>query len=229
MAEEQQTASVEQQSSDGDTLDQVYEKFNVDKMASDFNPQPQRQQMQPAPQAQTSMGAEIPDPILDQAGFKSYLHRQHSEQARALSNLTLTQRQLAVGEYRRKIEADIQSAVSQVREKVGADVDNEFIEVQLDYKSRKDPRFMALFNNRDRNPAAWKAALSAVGNEMKTKNQFRSDPQLVENVRAAKQSTQSSLTSRNSGDDSDPIGKRLSGAKSAAEFDNLWSQMRNQI
>ncbi len=225
MAEEQQSVSSEQPTSDSQTLDQVYQKFNVEETARSFSPQ---QHQEPAAQpAQTAqpMGTEIPDPIMDAAGFKAYLAKQSTEHSRALAQLTQTQQQLAVGEIRRKNEADVKSAVSQIREKLGADVDDEFIEVQLDYKSRKDPRFMSLFQNRDKNPAAWRAALNAVGNELKSKNQFRSDPQIAENVRAAKQSTQSSLTSRSSGDDSNPIEKRLTAAKTPAEFDQEWRRM----
>lgn len=225
MAEQEQSVSSEQQTSSDVTLDQVYEKFNVEEQANTFSPQPQ--ETQHAPTAQPSIGAEIPDPVMDQAGFKAYLAKQNTDYGRALSNLTQTQQQLAVGEGRRKVEADIKSAVSLIRDKLGADVDDEFIEVSLDYKSRKDPRFMSLFKNRDKNPAAWRAALGAVGNEMKTKNQFRADSQLTENVRAARQSTQSTLTSRNAGDDSNPAESRLSKAQSEADFNREWSQLRN--
>lgn len=226
MSEEQQSVSSEQPTSDSQTLDQVYEKFNVEETARSFSPQQQHQQptAQPAPTA-PPMGTDIPDPIMDAAGFKAYLAKNHSAHAQALAHLTQTQQQLAVGEIRRKNEADVKSAVSQIRDKLGQDVDDEFIEVQLDYKSRKDPRFMSLFQNRDKNPAAWRAALNAVGNELKQKNQFKSDPQIAENVRAAKKSTESSLTSRNQDDGANPIEKRLQNAKTPAEFDQEWRRM----
>jgi hypothetical protein len=218
--EEQQTVSDEQQSSDK-TLDQVYKEFNVEETASSFNPAPQAQ---PAVTQQPT-GAEIPDPILDQNGFKSYIAKQNSEYSQALSQLTAAQRQIVAGEMRRREEADIKSAVAQVREKVGSDMDDDFIEIALGQKARKDPRFLSIFQNREKNPAAWRAALGAVGNEMKSKFQFKADPQLTENVRAAKQSTQSSLTSNRS-DNTNPIEQRFEGATTQAEFDRLWSQLR---
>jgi hypothetical protein len=218
--EEQQTVSDEQQSSDK-TLDQVYKEFNVEETASSFNPAPQAQPA--APQQPT--GAEIPDPILDQNGFKSYIAKVTTEHSQALSQLTAAQRQIIAGEMRRREEADIKSAVAQVREKVGSDMDDDFIEIALGQKARKDPRFLSIFQNREKNPAAWRAALGAVGNEMKSKSQFKTDPQLTENVRAAKQSTQSSLTSNRS-DNTNPIEQRFENATTQAEFDRLWSQLR---
>ena len=228
---EEQSVSTEQQTSEEQTLDQVYKQFNVEESASNFNPQPQQQtqpQAQPAPQAQP-MGAEIPDPVLDQAGFRSYLAKQNTEYSRALSQLTQTQQHLHVAELRRREEADIKSAVSQIREKVGSDMDEDFIEIALGQKARKDPKFHSIYMNREKNPAAWRAALGAVANEIKSKYQFRADPQLTENVRAAKQSTQSTLTSKDAGDDSNPIEKQLKGAKSQAEFDNEWRRLQSQM
>ncbi len=135
-----------------------------------------------------------------------------------------TIQQLTVGETRRKVEADIKSAVSTVKERLGADVDDDFIEVALDVKSRKDPRFMTIFQNRERNPAAWKAALGAISNEMKSKYSFKADPQLTENVRAAKTHTQASQTKSQKDDGSNSLEKQLAGAKNAAEFDAIWSR-----
>lgn len=225
---EEQSVSTEQQTSTEPTLDQVYKQFNVEESASSFNPQPQPQpQAQPAPQAQP-MGAEIPDPVLDQAGFRSYLAKQNTDYSRALSQLTQTQQQLHVAELRRREEADIKSAVSQVREKVGSDLDEDFIEIALGQKARKDPKFNSIYMNREKNPAAWRAALGAVGNEIKSKYQFRADPQLTENVRAAKQSTQSSLTSKDV-DDSNPVESRLKNTKSQAEFDREWSRLQSEM
>lgn len=227
MAEQEQSVSQEQQTSTEPTLDEVYKQFNVEEAASNFNPTP-IQAAQPAAQPQQQpLGTEIPDPVLDQNGFKAYLAKQNSEYSKALSQLTQYQQQIAVGEMRRREEADIKEAVSTVREKIGDGIDDDFIEVALGQKARKDPKFMSLYQNRGKNPAAWKAALGAVGNEMKSKFQFRTDPQLAENVRAAKQSTQSSLTSTQN-DDSNPLEKALSGAKSQQEFDRIWSQMQRQ-
>lgn len=229
MAEqESQSPSVEQVTSTEPTLDEVYSQFNVEAESSSFNPQVQHQQpaAQPAAQPQPSPGTEIPDPVLDQNGFKAYLARQGSEYKTALSQLTQAHQRIAVQEIKRREEADIKAAVSHVREKVGEDFDDDFIEVALGQKARKDPKFLAIYQQREKKPDAWKAALSAVGNEMKSKFTFRTDPQLAENVRAAKQSTQSTLTTSERAD-AGSLQSRLDNAKSQGEWNQIWQQAQS--
>jgi hypothetical protein len=227
MAEQAQSVSDTQQTSNEPTLDDVYKQYPVEQEANQFNPQNfQSQPAQPTAQPQTPMGTEIPDPVLDQAGFKAYLAKNAQEQAKALSTLTQTQQQIAAMEWRRREEADIQSAVSTIQSKVG-DVDSDLIESFLNMKARKDSRFASIYQNRGKNPQAWNAAQMAVANELKGKTQFRTDPQLTENVRAAKQSTSTSLTTKDTGDAQTPVEKALAGAKTQAEFDQLWAQMRS--
>ena len=225
MSEEQQSVSGEQQTSNDQTLEQVYQKFNVEQESQNFNPQPAHtQQVTQTQQATSPIGAEIPDPVLDPNGYKSWQANQNSEIRKGLSQLSQVQQQLAVTEVKRREEADIQRAVSKIQEKV--DLDPDFIEIALGQKARKDGRFQAVYQNRHKNPAAWDAALGAMANEMKGKYSFRADSQLTENVRAAKQSTQSSsLTAKNSGEAKNPIEDRLSNAKSAREFDAEWQRI----
>jgi hypothetical protein len=225
--QEQQASQDEQPASDDATLDDVYKKFNVEEAATTFNPPAQQYQAQPAQQQQAApLGGEIPDPVLDQNGFKAYIAQQNTQVSTALRNLTQLQQQQYVAETRRREEADIKTAVSTVREKMGGEVDDDFIEIALGQKARKDAKFASLYANRDKHPAAWKAALSAVGGELKTKFQFRSDPQLAENVRAAKHSTQSSQSQRNAGS-SNSLDDRFAAAKSQADFDREWRQMQS--
>ena len=61
------------------------------------------------------------------------------------------------------------------------------MEIALGLKARRDPKFMSIYQNRHKNPAAWNAALGAVAGEIKSKVQFRQDSQLTENVIAAKE------------------------------------------
>ena len=232
MAEEAQGSSTEQTTStegNEQTLEQVYEKFNVEEHASEFHPQQQPQQRveQQQPQhQQPPLGAEIPDPVLDQAGFKSYLAKQDSTVKQTLAGLSQFQQQLYVQEQRRREEADIRSAVQTVKEKIG-DIDDDFVEIALGQKARKDPKFLSIYQNRGKNPGAWKAALGAVANEFKGKYQFRQDSQLTENVRAAKQSTQSSLTAKESASNN-PIEQKLAEAKTDAEFQRYWDTFKSQ-
>ena len=227
MAEQEQRTSTEQSTSDEQTLEQVYQKFNVEETANQFQQEPVRQQPQQDSHQnqQQPLGGEIPDPVLDQSGFKSWLATQNRELKQTLGALQSTQQQLAVSEYRRREESDIKSAVQTVKERIGTDVDDDFVEISLGVKARRDPKFAAVYAQRHKNPAAWRAALGAVANELKGKTQFRQDSQLTENVRAARQSTQTSLTSKETSSDN-PMDKRLSEAKSQREFEQIWSEMQ---
>lgn len=216
--EEQQATSQEQTPSTEPTLEQVYQEFKVDDVVQQFQPQ-QPMPQQPVPQAQPA----IPDPVLDPNGFKAHIARM--EAAPNLSRMALQEvASLKQMLARSQEEADIKSAVSKVKEKLG-DADDDFIEIALGQKARKDQKFAALYANRHKNPQAWNAALTAVGNELKGKFSFRADSQLTENVRAAKQSTQSSLTAKDDGSAS-PDEKRFEG-KSGRDFDQEWSRYVN--
>lgn len=220
----------EQSPEQAETLDQVYAKFNVDQQAQEFSPQrqaPQQPQYQAPPvqpQTMESFGAAIPDPILNPDQHKAWLASQNAQIRQALSSLHGAQQQMAAERMRQKEEADIQKAVQTVKAKVEG-VDDDFIEIALGQKARKDPRFLAVYNNRDKNPQAWNAALNAVSNEFKQKFAFKPDAQIAENVRAAKQSTQTSLTTRDqSGGNS--LEKRLEG-KTGREFEAEWRRIVN--
>jgi len=227
-AAQEQAVSTEQPASTEkvQSLDEVYKQFNVEESASDFKPQPAQQLRQQPAAEPHAMGAEIPDPVLDQAGFKAYLAKQDSTVKQTLAGLTQFQQQLYVQEQRRSEEADIKSAVQTVKAKIG-DIDEDFVEVALGQKARKDSKFNSIYQNRRKNPQAWNAALSAVAAEFKGKYQFRQDPQLAENVRAARQSTQTSLTSKESVTDNSIEG-RLNKAKTTAEFDNEWNRIKSE-
>ena len=230
MSEQTQSTSTEQgtstEAAPEQTLEQVYKQFNVEETAQQFQPQPQSAPQQPSQPAapQQPMATEVPDPILDPQGFKSWSATQAKSTQEALSRLHQTQQQIYVAEMQRREEADIRSAVQKVQEKVG-DIDPDFVEIALGQKARKDPKFMSIYQNRHKNPAAWNAALGAVASEFKGKYQFRQDPQLTENLRAAKQSTQGSLTTRDTGS-ANPIEERLGSAKTQAEFDRMWREMQ---
>ena len=242
MSEQEQSSSPEQTTSteaapanaastEPETLDQVYSKFNVDQQASEFSPQrqsaPQQQsqpQYQPQVQNQTMEAFGVPDPILNSDQHKAWLLSQNAQVRQALSSLHQTQQQMVADQVRRKEEADISKAVSTVKAKVGEGVDDDFIEIALGQKARKDPRFLAIYNNRDKNPQAWNAALNAVSNEFKKTFAFKPDNQLAENVRAAKQSTQSSLTTRSDNRSGNPLEQRFEG-KTGRDFDAEWRRL----
>lgn len=227
MEEQKQTTSTEQSSSDKtqsevQSLDQVYKQFNVEAEAERFQSQAQVQtqnQLQKQSQEVT-----VPDPVLDAEGFKKYQSAQSQSIQQAVSSIKGELSALQGERLRRQEEADIKSAVERFRSITGEDIDADMAEVALGQKARKDPRFLAVYQNRSKNPQAWSAAVAAYANEFKSKTQFKTDPTIAENLRAAKASTQGSQmksqTDEPQGDES-----RFKG-KTGREFDREW---RNYI
>jgi len=222
MTEETQTPSTEQATSTETTLDSVYKEYGIEEQASNFTetvrPQAKVEETKPDPI--------IPDPTLDPDGHKQYMlteHREKSELSKALHEVKGFIGQQNAAAMRAKEEADIKKAVSKVKES-GFEAGDDFIEIALGQKARQDPKFMTLYQNRDKNPQAWSKALGAVANEFKGKYAFKTDPQLTENTRAAKTSTQNMATTRtqSSGDDA-----RFEG-KTGAAFEREWAAYTNQ-
>lgn len=221
MTEEvQQTSNEPSVSPSEPTLEDVYQTYKVEDAASQFQAQPNPQ---PQPQSRPLDEATIPDPVLDSQGFKNWQAQQTGQLRQAV--LEARGQSEAVARYlsQQKEEADIQKAIGTVKSKV-PDLDDDAIEIALGIKARKDQRFMQIYKNRDKNPQAWNAALGAVGNELKSKFQMRTDPQLTENVRAAKASTQTSLTT-NQQDSGNPLEKFLNDSKDSRDFESRWNKL----
>ena len=219
---EEQTSSQEQSSSEqSQTLDQVYQQFNVEAEAQSFHPQKEQVQQQAAPVQQNPA---VPDPVLDPSGYKAWSSQQSQFVQQALSQIQGKLSQFERERLVQREEADIKSAVQQFKTVVG-DVDEDIAEVALGQKARKDPKFLTVYQNRSKNPQAWNAAVKAYANEFKGKNQFKVDPQIAENQRAAKQSIQGSQTTQQkeepSGDDA-----RFKG-KGGSAFTQEWSKYVN--
>lgn len=218
--EEQQSSQEQTASTEVQSLDQVYEKFNVEAEAQSF--QPAKETVQPV--APVQQNPTVPDPVLDPAGYKQWASSQHEFTQKALSSLTQKISQYERSQVVAREEADIKQAVSKFKA-VAGDVDDDVAEVALGHKARKDPKFLSVYQNRGKNPAAWNAAVSAYANEFKGKYSFKSDPQLAENQRAAKLSTQGSQAKQKdetpSGDEGRFHGKR------GKDFEAEWSRYVN--
>ena len=226
MSEEQttQTTSTEQSSSTEapQSLDQVYKQFNVEEAAQTFQPkQAQTQQLQTQTQQKTEVA--VPDPVLDSEGFKKWQGNQSQNLQQALSSVQGELTAIRVERLRSKEEADIKSAVQRFKSVAGDDVDEDVAEIALGQRARKDPKFLTVYQNRDKNPVAWNAAVSALANEFKTKNQFRIDPTIAENQRAAKQSV-GSQAKQSQDTETNPLESKLKG-KTGREFEREWRNL----
>jgi len=217
-AKEQQVSN--EQPASTETLDSVYQKYNVEAEAQTFNPQrEQKQTTQPVKQAEVP----VPDPVLDQNGFKQWAGNQNQFVQTALQSLQGELTQYRVEREAARTEADIKHAVQQFKNVTGEEIDDDMAEVALGQKARKDPRFLSVYNNRSKNPNAWNAAVKAYANEFKGKASFKIDPQIAENQRAAKQLSQGSQ-SKQADDTENPMEAQLKG-KVGREFDNAWRRL----
>jgi hypothetical protein len=191
------------------SLDDVYRKFDVDKMASDFaqTSQPAPQQ---APQPTVYQPAEpvVPDPVTDSEGFRKYASQDYQNRVALQKTLQSVDQKFTAYEQERtraKVEADVKEAADILC--ADLNVEPEVAEALLDGRARKDPKFQALWSMRDKKPEAWKAAVKAFSKEQEGKFQLRADPQLVENQRAMKTAQQQMATGARPESKSDALGK----------------------
>ena len=198
------------------TMADVAKKYNVEEEAKSF--QPQVQTVQPPVQQFQQPTQSIPDPITDQAGWERY-------QAHRSTVIDGTLRELAnsVSEIKKQAEQDklnveVNKAVAKVTDKLK--IDPIYTEILLEKKYRDDKIFKRIWDNRNMNPKALEEALDVIASEGSRVFQVRSDPQLVENQRAAKASQKAmSSTQQKSGDNS-PLDMN------DAEFSRWWANNR---
>ena len=165
-------------------LDKVYSDFKIEADAASFHPQPNEPAQpvaQPVPQQPAPF--KVPDPF--DPGFAEYQARMAQGVSALTQRTTEALQKLNAIEQRAQraaVEADIKSAVGKIAEKSG--IDPEIAEVAFEAQARKDPRLLAIWNNRARNPKALDAAISALSGEFAQRYAVKQDPQLVENQRA---------------------------------------------
>lgn len=194
------------------SLDDVYKQYNVEEVAQTFNASPA-----PQPPAQRSP---VPDPSLDPDGFKQWAGQVQSSDEELKNTLFSVNERLQKWEQERvrtQEESDLKAAVTKLKSKVDAEED--FLEVALAHKARKDPKFLKLWETRSQNPKAWEAALNAVSNEFAGKFSMKQDPQLAENQRAIKTSQQQMATT------SKPAPDEKWSALDPKQFEQEWERL----
>ena len=222
MEEEETSQSetpAETQATETETLDDIAGGFNVEEQTSQFQAQP----AQSAPSYQPPVNDDgIPDPISNPDGYEVYM----GQQAQGIGKL-----EALVGEMntkiqgyeqqmtQQKVDADVEKAVSVINDKLG--VEPEMAEVAMEIEYRNNPAFKKIWDNRQQNPAAFNKALGVIGDKWAGKFVNQADPQLAENVRAAKTSQQTMATAPKD----DPY--ESAGKMSPSEFDAWWSQQKS--
>lgn len=193
------------------SLDDVYKKYNVDSMVQEFSAKPQPKQEAPQEIQRTEPDFNVPDPVLDPSGYKNFLARDAREKAGLKQALNELRGQLT--SYQRERlqqteEADIRKAVDKVNEFMGdGKLDPDVVEISLGVEAKRDPRFFALWNNRNKNPEAFQAAMKAVAGKLGKKFSMRADPQIAENQRALREATSTKATTAPEPSQDDKLGK----------------------
>lgn len=180
-------------------LEKVYTDFKIEADAAEFKPQPQQQQPQQQPQTQAPFAPKVPDPF--DPNFGAY--QQQLATGLTALNQALSQTRGELTQMQQKLvhertEADIKQAVGTIVEKSG--LKPTIAEVALQAKAKDDPKFLSIWNNRAKNPAALKAALDAVATEFQAEYTVKQDPQLVENQRAIQASRNQMATTQKQSD-----------------------------
>jgi hypothetical protein len=213
------------------TLDDVYSKYKVEDTAQEFKAQPSQQQQPQAPvqpvQPVQDQHIAIPDPTLDPTGHRAFMADQQKNFGalrQALQSMAGEIQKDRIARAQAVEEADIKRAVDQVNSHLGdSKLDPDVVEISLGAEARRDPRFLALWNNRSKNPAAFQAGVKAFANKLAQKFSMRVDPQIAENRRALKEATSTKATGSAEESETERIGK-LTGR----EFDRALDKYRNR-
>lgn len=173
-----ETASAETNSEEATSgLEEVYNEYNIEETANEF-------------QQRTRPTATQPQAPTNQPNEYYYREEDNSEIMRTLNTVQTQLTALHQQRERERIEQDIGEAVKYVSGKVEG-VKPSIVDVMLNAEAQDDPRFLRLWENRQKNPVAWKKGLDAMAKKIQDQFVVKQDPQLTENQRAARQSQRS--------------------------------------
>lgn len=205
------------------TLDDLYRETGV----TEATPQTKADQLPIAPVV-ASVG-DIPDPY-DEAFKPSLQSKLQSQQDRMAVIEAHQQTQLREtaraqqAEAEAKLVEDIKTASSYVMENAGLkdlplsdEAQLALANQELNAKAASDPKFQMLWQNRDKNPDAWNKALAIQTKEIAKKFEAKVDPKLSADRKALRATQQSSATTEQESQGSNPL-EGLEGV----EFDRAW-------
>ena len=210
------------------TLEDVYKTHNVEQMAQEFTAKPQPKE---APRSEPEVRREepsvsVPDPVLDPAGYKTFMERTFKDSLNTKQALRKLESQLQEREqatFREREEADLRKAVSKVNEHLGdSKLPDDFVEVALGVEAKRDNRFFALWNNRAKNPKAFEEGMKAFAGKLGKNYSLRADPQIAENQRALREATSTKATTA-----PEPSMDEKLGKLSPADFRRAMDDIRN--
>jgi hypothetical protein len=201
------------------SLESIAQSLSVEEQAQQFTssvqPYQQPQYQQPYQQQNPYVG--IPDPITDPEGYKAY-SLQHLQKLTTLDS-SLQQIAQKIQNYERtqseqKINQDVDSAVAKVNQNLK--LDPLVAEALLEATYKRDQNFKKIWDNRSRNPQALEQALNVLSGKFAGQFNVKQDPQIAENIRAAKSAQQSMATTGKQSPNGDI------NQMSPEEFDRWW-------
>lgn len=176
-----------------ETQTQTTEVQTLDDLVPEFHIEPQMETVQTKPESQVERSPtyETPDPIVDPEGFKKWatgtsgavdsLKDELRQTVQALTNHAKAVQEKAE-------EKEIKEISGDMAKKIGDGTNPKMVEVALGLRYREDANFKKIWDNRAKNPTAFKKAMGIVGNDFKGMFSRTVDPQVAENVRALDQS-----------------------------------------
>lgn len=201
------------------TMADVAKKYSVDKMSTEFTAKPQVSPHTTTPVA-PSYTPPIPDPITQPNEFQQYQGQQQQYVSGTLRELGQKIEDMSRRAQQVELDAEVNQAVAKVSGKLPG-VDKVYTEILLEKRYRDDPIFKQIWDNRKFNPKAVDEALAVITNEAQGVFQVKTDPQLQENIRAAKASTSTKAVSTQR-----PSDEEAAMNLPPAEFDRWWNERK---
>lgn len=225
MAEQEQVETAPSETQPEETLDDVLKNVSIEQVAQSFDAkpsQPVQQQITQAPQL------DIPDPTYDPDGFKRAIGKiaqnDFSTAQKVDQVLSLIQRREQEQERNRE-QTDIGNVVKEIETAVPVLKGKEtLVQGLLGAYANKDPRITKVWQDRHKDPASWNKTLAVLKKQIAKEFDFAMDPQLAENIKAAKASRDQMATTNRPGPN-EKWEERLRNA-SPTDFTKMWDQIK---
>lgn len=216
MAEQEKVETTSSDSQQEDTLDSVLKDFPVESVAQNFTATPKR----PEPPE-----VNIPDPSYDPDGFKkeiSKFARNDWEVGQKVDQVLSAVEEMKAERQRLAEQTDLNKVVEEIAEAVPAlKGKDRVVQGLLGAYAQQDQRIAKVWEQRKQNPAAWNKTLNVLKKEIAKEFDFMADPQLSENVKAAKASRDQMATTQK------PDANEKWAKADPGDFQRMWNQLVN--
>lgn len=206
--EPQQTTANE--STPQPTFEDIAKKYSIEDQTKTFTAKPE------TPIA--PIDHRIPDPVINPDEFTKYQLNQTAQVMNTMNTVAKTVEEMRRTQEQERLNVEVNKAVTRLNEKLK--IDPKYAEILLEKEYRDNPVLQRIWANRYVNPKALDEALDVIANNNAKTFQTSSDPQLVENQRAAKASQKVMSTTTNKSKNEEIANM------SDAEFDRWWANTK---